>query len=240
MLEYLVNSIRPEIVIKQEEVMPSPMSSYVETDNPKTHVMFCSEKGYWVRFGFPANMIGQVDQEIMTRVLRGDPYAFVAHDLTLSDPKHKPTRLKNVPVVFMHGYNDGQVWRFSNRWPVVDYVTELNKYLLAHDLPAVQLVAACNKVIVKPPTTFSEKIKIKMDTLADAIDPLRKPINDITVQDFNNEDGVAQVAGELLDIWMGPSSAITLDTGKIDMTLGSKSDIFGFDDLILKQKIERV
>ena len=122
----------------------------------------------------------------------------------------------------------------------MDYVTELNKYLLAHDLPAVQLVAACNKVIVKPPTTFSEKLKIKMDKIADVLDPLRKPINGITAQDFNNEDGVAQVAGELLDIWMGPSSAITLDTGKIDMTLGSKSDIFGFDDLILKQKIERV
>jgi hypothetical protein len=202
--------------------IPRPLNVDMELSLPE-EVLFDFEKGYSVRFGFPKNYFGELDDEV-SKKMKGPPYVFMAHNMIVSDPDHPDgVDLKNVPTILMHGGRTNGVWCFSGdpSMPVEDYMTELDSYLLDSGLPLIKFILACN---------YQDDPRFPGLAVEDEKGWTIHASDEFILADIGHGD-VAQAVGDFM-FTVSPYSKMDLATNRISIVVGSKSKIHGLDKLV--------
>lgn len=74
------------------------------------------------------------------------PYVYTTDQLSLRDKDHQSAVvLENVTVIIAHGVRRDERWEFLNGQPIVDTVTEYNKWSNLNEMPYIEAVIACNE-----------------------------------------------------------------------------------------------
>lgn len=192
------------ISINREDI-PGHLSEFRETTD-KLPVLLDAKKGLWVDLGVPT-VKGDTSEYIDPP---NTPHVFMVHDLWLTDQDHKDVLVKDVPVIFAHGYRDRNTWKFANGQPVVDTVEAFDRYAEENGLPKLELVIACNR------------------------DPGPNPLG-IKIKDFTKERPIVQVVGEVV-IMKRHSSAFS-EKGKVAMEIET-GEFWGLDNLLVAKQVE--
>ena len=122
------------IIEIKEEDLPSHLSRFKESAE-KTDVLLDPDKNLWISLGVPVQDKKSSDLKI---AIPDKPHVFMAHNLWVNDKKHQNMLLVDVPIIFAHGYRDGEIWKFANGQPVVDTVNAYDEYARLNNLPAIE------------------------------------------------------------------------------------------------------
>lgn len=195
-----------EVIQIKEEELSSHLSKFKETTD-KTDVLLDVDNNLWVSLGVPVKDIGSSNLEI---VIPNEPHVFMAHNLWVNDINNENMFLEDVPVIFAHGYRDGDTWKFANGQSIVETVNAYDEYARLNNMPPIECVISCNK------------------------DETDNPLG-VKVKDISPNKVVAQSVGNYMTFYPGHESEMSTD-GRVIMTVGVSNGEFWNIDKLAKVK----
>ncbi|MFH1766890.1 MAG: hypothetical protein ABH826_02235 [Patescibacteria group bacterium] len=157
---------------------PTVPAIYLTPGSPYTEVFVDVDKNLSVISGVPV-MEGLSQPDFKIIAIPHKPHVFMVHELWLNQKSDgQKFLLNNVPIIFGHGHQTNEGWKFADGSSVVDTIEALDRHCDENNLPKVEWVASCN-------------------------DALAGDESGVNIIEFDSWRPRIQVAGEPLDIPTG-------------------------------------